>query len=483
MGRRRQSIRENFEEYFRYRIPGRVPPGGGGRIPTPPASSDAASEAARARIGASVGGSSASAEISTGGFVHDQPQLRLIVRDARGNFWSLNVSPNSAEVSGSGVMPFDIPIDPKLLSMLLGEDGAATAAHPRGDLAGAQVAQGNAPGQNAAASQAQSSPLWVRIPPGQPGQELLQTIARFVSPTGNLSQDGLHALLNSPQFQALFQGAQLTQGASQMLSLNMLVGVLIPPSLLAANPEMAKALLVAQGLPPGLIHSIPDRAIAGALQALLQTGASASGNPLHFLQSVASALTLAGTPVQEVQNLLMQLLETAKNQGIGLPGGKDVSPEMLKALAAKMMASNNPQLLGLNQMVQENFGQGLAQIFNAFIRVFMGGAMMQSQQMWPQAVPNEKMLAELGGLFGALGAKGNQAKEDKKRSRKRGRKELRIDDPAFQRVERKDDVEDEAPEEEGEELEPEMEEELALAEASDGAANEAGSIFIKVDES
>lgn len=479
MGRRRQSIRENFQEYFRYHIPPNRVPGSGH---TPPLATPAA-ETPRVRASVSASGASASAELSSGGFVHDQPQLRLIVRDARGNFWSLNVNPSAVEVSGSGVMPQDFPLDPKLLSMLLGEESAAGAGRSTNpDLMGAHVAQGNAPGQPATAQAQQNSPLWVRIPAGQPGQELLETIARLVSPTGTLSQDGLKALLNSPQFQALFQGAQLAQGASQMLSLNMLVGVLIPPSLLAANPEMAKALLVAQGLPPGLIHSIPDRAIAGALQALLQTGASATGNPLHFLQAVASALTLAGTPVQDVQNLLMQLLETAKNQGVGLPGGKDVSPEMLKALAAKMMASNNPQLLGLNQMVQENFGQGLAQIFNAFIRVFMGGAMMQGQQMWPQAVPNEKMLAELGGLFGALGAKGNQGKEEKKRSRKRGRKELRIDDPAFQRVERKEDLEEEASEE-GEDGELELSDaELVAAEAADEAANEAGSIFIRVDE-
>jgi hypothetical protein len=377
-----------------------------------------------------------------------------------------------------GVSHSDYPIDPKFLAMLLGDEmAAANSAHSTMEPSVAHAHAAATQGSTTSQAAQQNAPLWVRIPQGQPGQELLQAIARLVSPSGTLSQDGLKALLNSPQFQALFQGGQLAQGASQMLSLNMLVGVLIPPSLLTANPEMAKALLVAQGLPPGLIHSIPDRAIAGALQALLQTSQTAGTNPLHFLQTVASALTLAGTPVQEVQNLLMQLLETAKNQG--LAGNKEVSPEMLKALAAKLMAGNNPQLLGLNQMVQENFGQGLAQIFNAFIRVFMGGAMMQTQQMWPQMVPNEKMLAELGGLFGALGSKENQLKKEKKRSRKDTRKELRIDDPAYQRVERKDDILDD-PQQEGGDLEEadfEEGEELVAEE------NEMASIFIKVDES
>ncbi len=168
---------------------------------------------------------------------------------------------------------------------------------------------------------------------------------------------------------------------------------------------------------------------------------------MHFLQTVASALTLAGTPVQDVQNLLLNLLEAAKAQGIL---GHEVTPEQLQQLTAKMLAANNPQMLGLNQMVQENFGQGLTQIFNAFIRVFMGGALMQGQQQWPQVVPNEKMLAELGGLFSAFSGKDVQKQPERSRSKKQGRKELKIDDPAFQRVERKEDLSDEQREHQGE---------------------------------
>ena len=244
-----------------------------------------------------------------------------------------------------------------------------------------------------------------------------------------------------------------------MFSTQQLVGILIPPSMLAANPEAAKSLLVAQGLPPGLIQNIPDRAISGALQALLQTGGVAGQNPLHFLQTVASALTLAGTPVQDVQNLLLSLLQAARQQGIG----NQATPEQLQALTAKLMAANNPQLLGLNQMVQENFGQGLTQIFNAFIRVFMGGALLQAQQQqWPQAVPNERLLAELASLFGAFSGKdATGKKEERRRDRKTRRKEIKIDDPAFQRVERKEDLGDD----------PRQQEEAALE-----------SIFINVDD-
>ncbi len=313
-------------------------------------------------------------------------------------------------------------------------------------LLAAALAQSDNPETGTRAASQQGA-LWVRIPEGQGAQQVLQNVARILSPTTQLPQDGMRALLNSPQFQALFQGGQITRGASQMLPHQQLVGVLIPPSLLAANPEAAKALLVAQGLPPQLIQSIPDRALAGALQALLQTSQEAVTNPMHFLQTVASALTLAGTPVQDVQNLLLNLLEAAKAQGIL---GHEVTPEQLQQLTAKMLAANNPQMLGLNQMVQENFGQGLTQIFNAFIRVFMGGALMQGQQQWPQVVPNEKMLAELGGLFSAFSGKDVQKQPERSRSKKQGRKELKIDDPAFQRVERKEDLSDEQREHQGE---------------------------------
>src|SRR5262249_33852570 len=150
-----------------------------------------------------------------------------------------------------------------------------------------------------------SNPVWVRIPPGQPGQEILHTIVRSLSPAGTSAQDGLRSLLNSPQFQEHFHGGQITQGATRMLSHQQQVGILINPNFLLSNPEIMRVLLIAQGLPPELIQSIPDRAMAGALQALLQTGQNAAMNPLHFLQAVASALTLAGIPVHEVQDLLM----------------------------------------------------------------------------------------------------------------------------------------------------------------------------------
>jgi len=400
---RRRRIRQFFEENFRYRtldgpkrgIPGTINP----------------EEIHAERITPQEAITELRHAADSFGRVPDA--MRIIVQDSRGNFWRLTVG--SGEGSTSPLGPEDHWIDPSLHAQ----------------------AQENAP-QHARSSD--PGALWVRIPDGQGAQQVLQNVARILSPSGQLSQDGMRALLNSPQFAALFQGSQMTRGASQMLPHQQLVGVLIPPSLLSANPEAAKALLIAQGLPPQLIHSIPDRALAGALQALLQTSQDAVGNPMHFLQTVASALTLAGTPVQDVQNLLLNLLQAAKSQGIL---GHEVTPEQLQQLTAKMLAANNPQMLGLNQMVQENFGQGLSQIFNAFIRVFMGGALMQGQQQWPQVVPNEKLLAELGGLFSAFSGKDVQKNPERSRSKKQGRKEIKIDDPAFQRVERKEDLSDE----------------------------------------
>lgn len=427
--KRRSRIHHYFEENFRYHNPpnraGSGPNIAGLRpedfIAEPISRAEAAADLARA--GADKFGN-----------VHEG--LQLIVRDSRGGFWRLTIQGNEGTPSAMGAE--DHWVDPRI------------AAEAR-----AQASESN---PNATHATDASSALWVRIPEGQPGQDVMRSVSRLLSPTGSLSQDGLHALLNSPQFQALFQGGQLTHGAAQMFSTRQLVGILIPPSLLAAHPEAAKSLLIAQGLPPGLINNIPDRAIAGALQALLQTSAGAADNPLHFLQTVASALTLAGIPVQETQNLLMNLLQAAKQQGIA--GG--MTADQLQNLAGKMMAGNNPQLLGLNQMVQQNFGQGLTQIFSAFIRVFMGGAMMQSQQqMWPQAAPNDRMLAELGSLFGAFSGKDVNKKPEQRKGKKQGRKELRIDDPAFQRVERKEEFSDE----------PRQHQEEGLA-----------SIFINVDE-
>ncbi|MFO1463320.1 MAG: hypothetical protein U1F66_06050 [bacterium] len=416
---RRRRIRESFREIFRYRIPpGPARPGTGNPAAINPA--DIVAEP--------ISRSEAAAELraqAADKFGRVPDSLRIIVQDSRGNFWRLTVGAGAGEGATSPLTAEDHMMDPHLVAM----------------------AQAETPNASTNAAQA-SGPLWVRIPEGQGAQQVLQNVMRILSPSGQLTQDGLRALLNSPQLQALFQGGQLTRGAAQMLPQQQLVGILIPPSLLAANPEAAKALLVAQGLPPQLIHSIPDRAIAGALQALLQTSQEAGTNPLHFLQTVASALTLAGTPVQEVQNLLIHLLQAARNQG--LTGQHGVSAEQLQQLTAKLMAANNPQLLGLNQLVQENFGQGLTQIFNSFIRVFLGGALMQSQQQWPQAVPNEKLLAELGGLFGAFAGKDVQKKPERSRSKKQGRKELKIDDPAFQRVERKEDLGDEHREHEAE---------------------------------
>ncbi|HEX5034283.1 MAG TPA: hypothetical protein VFW62_07385, partial [bacterium] len=77
MSRRRQKIREQFLEYFRYRT-GRIVHG---RNP-PPASTPSEDNA---RAGSSIRGSvsvgSAAGSISAG-FIHDQPEIRLIVRDA-----------------------------------------------------------------------------------------------------------------------------------------------------------------------------------------------------------------------------------------------------------------------------------------------------------------------------------------------------------------------------------------------------------------
>jgi hypothetical protein len=69
---------------------------------------------------------------------------------------------------------------------------------------------------------------------------------------------------------------------------------------------------------------------------------------------------------------------------------------------------------------------------------------MQAQLPWPQAVPNERMLAELGGLFAKQGEKA--AEEGKKRSRAKKRSSrVEAVERDYRHVERKEDIADEPP--------------------------------------
>lgn len=298
---------------------------------------------------------------------------------------------------------------------------------------------------------AQTGPL-VRVaitPETARSAPLLDAIIRLMGPLDIRLQDGIRALLSSAQFQQLFAGDKLTQGATQLLPNFHLLGILLPQNMLAQNAEAARALLIAQGLPAALIQHIPDQALAGALNSLLLASQQAGKNPLLFLQSVASVFTLAGVPVQQVQNLLLGMLRQSQTLPLSRTGA--VTPEGLERWAARLMAANNPQLLGLNQLVQENFGAGVTKILNAFIRVFFGGALMQSQMPWPQAVPNERMLAELSGLFARQHEKSEGSDSKRKRLRKRrARRSDTVEAVEHARVERKTDITDEPP------LPPEM---------------------------
>lgn len=285
-------------------------------------------------------------------------------------------------------------------------------------------------------------PITVRLPAGEQGRAVMETIVRLFAPADANFQDGLRALFASPQVQALFQGDKLTQGATTLMPNHQLVALLLPPSLLTANPELARSLLVAQGLPAALIQNIPDRALAAVFQSLLQNSQLAGKNPLLFLTTVASAFTAAGIPVQQVQNLLLALAQQAKAGIPGLAEGQ-VTPEALSRWASRLMTANNPQLLGINQLMQESFGQGVTKILNSFIRVFFGGAIMQSQMTWPQAAPNERMLSELGGLFAKQHEKPGGSEKKRRGKRKKGQPEG-LEKVEHLRVERKEDILDDA---------------------------------------
>jgi hypothetical protein len=309
-----------------------------------------------------------------------------------------------------------VPIDPSHIEAML--QASEPVAHPR-------TTEARAPGE------ANRAPLFVRIPEGGASQEIVQTIVRMVSPNATSSQDGLRALFASPQFQQFFQGAKLTQGATQLLPNNQLLAILLPPNALTLNPEAAKSFLIAQGLPSQLIQNIPDRALAGALNALL--AASQGQDPAHFLHSVFSLFALAGASGEQIQAAFESMLGQAQ----GLSHSEHLTPEAMQQLASRLFATNNPQILGLNQMVQQSFGQGVNQVLNSFIRVFLGGALMQSQSAWPQVVPNDRMLAELGGLFASQRQQQEQRDKEGKMARSRGLDQLLIEGDLHDRVERK----------------------------------------------
>ncbi len=430
--RRREKIRREFLELQRYR----VPPGG----PKPPRDPGQLIDQLMDQAGEIVERAKKEGETRRTeqpkpppqprpDTVDVQPRRELVIelRDNRGNSVFLPLS-TAIELLQAHAAQHHAETDHQV------DSGEVLAAQQHADLGNLQ----NLP--RAQGPEGRTPPVWVRIPPGDKAQPILETIARLFSPLDAKIMDGLRALLGSPQFQQLFQGDKMTQGATQLMPNHQLVGVILPQGALGMNPEAAKALLIAQGLPAELIHGIPDRAVAGALNSLLQTGALAGKNPMHFMQSIVSVMTLAGVPIQQTQMLLLSLMQEAKRAGIGDTRG--LTPEALQALAARLFAANHPQLLGLNQSVQESFGLGITKILNAFIRVFMGGALMQTQSMWPQAVPNERMLAELGGLFAAQ-HKRQLEKKDKEKSAKRGARRVEGIDESYPRVERKDDLADE----------------------------------------
>ncbi len=362
------------------------------------------------------------------------PDVRVGLRDASGNVrWFSADEVNSRVHDALGLPPgTDLRlVSPRLVMAAILDSLRQLSAE--GDYSGLLQSLNHAD---------QLPPIEVRLPQNEQGRSLMETVVRLFAPADAHFQDGLRALFASPQVQALFQGDKLTQGATTLLPNHQLVGLLLPPSMLTANPELARSLLVAQGLPAALIQNIPDRALAAVFQSLLQNSQLAGKNPLLFLTTVASAFSAAGIPVQQVQNLLLALAQQANKSGIpGLAEGQ-VTPEALGRWASRLMTANNPQLLGLNQLVQESFGAGITKILNSFIRVFFGGAIMQNQMTWPQAVPNERMLAELGGLFAKQNAKPEGSEKKKRAKRKKGQPDA-VDGVEHLRVERKDDIADE----------------------------------------
>ncbi|MGH7831752.1 MAG: hypothetical protein ACREP8_16420, partial [Candidatus Binatia bacterium] len=144
----------------------------------------------------------------TSGYSPAQPAVEGLISDSQGNLYLIRIFGGATP----GYEIHQVPPNAHLLGLpMLGDDVLAALF---GDMDPAQVFD------------LYRQPLWVQIPPGERGQAIFETVARMLNPNGASQQDGLRALLGSPEFQRLFQGGQMTQGATRLIPPSQWVGVL-----------------------------------------------------------------------------------------------------------------------------------------------------------------------------------------------------------------------------------------------------------------
>lgn len=245
------------------------------------------------------------------------------------------------------------------------------------------------------------SHAWVEMPKDA-RREWVQNILRNFQPSSLQQQDALRLFLNSGPLQQVLQNSNLLQGGVQLFQQAQLLATLLPFLIVIQNtpqnpenPQVNTSLLSSwiQG------QNINPPQIAQALHSLLNPGASSAANAstLFALQSAVGFLVSQGADATQVQSLLQQLLQNESASKSSQ--GHSISSTEIQQAAARLMTLSHPQLLGFNVALQGNIGSGLSQIFGSLLRVFLGPLILQGQHQWPQALPHERMLNELGSLL------------------------------------------------------------------------------------
>ncbi len=277
----------------------------------------------------------------------------------------------------------------------------------------------------------ENATLWLDSSVDPQADAILRTIARDCFPNGTSHQAGLQTTFNSSQAQGVFQGAQLLEGATLLQSTAQLMALLLPFT--KVTQQSLPYLLNTLGLAPFLIGNNAQAALlSGALATQAQAGAS--GTQIPFLQSLSSFLISQGVSPSDITPNLLNIL----NQTPGALANTQINPALLQAFMNKVALALQPQTLGLNQAVQNAQNTSvLNQLFGSILKVIMGVLQMQNQFIWPQAAPNDAMLAALAALLAQQSKKAEEEKKRKKTKRKGHTEE-------HERIEAKEDLEDDS---------------------------------------
>jgi len=281
--------------------------------------------------------------------------------------------------------------------------------------------------QNPQGAEGENTTLWVRTPSSPGGQEVVGTALRNLFPNGSLSQDGLRSFLASPAFQTLFSGGQLIPGGTLSLPAGELASLLMSFAVEVPSPEVAMAVFITQSLLPDLMAgNITRGALTAVLQELVQSDPSLGVHANEIMNALGEMLSFSGmSSMGEVETLLQTLAEIHSQQ-ILQDHGEGASLEKFQQWTQNTALSNHPQAQGLGECLQGNL-QSLNQVFSGLLRTVMGMLILNPQNQWPKAMPNEQFLSELGKLFAAQYEKRERKKEKKAAPKKKdGRTEERL---------------------------------------------------------